>query len=819
MSRLIEILLGLPKGFLGREGDLSIQFNPHWPLQEYVGGAGVWNLLLILGAAWLVIHVYRREGRTKRVRVTLGAIRAAILLLLIILLNNPVLTLSQIRREPSVLAVLVDDSLSMSIKDVTAADGSTLGRLEAVQNLFADNDADLLRKLATVHDIKLYDFSTAPRQIASVNGPGGIGRSSDNSESIASAVTSLQDLKAVGDTTQMVFAVKSVLQDLQGQRVAGVVVLSDGRETPEQSPADAISAVKAFGVNIYPVAVGSERTPRNIAVDSVSFEPSAFVDDITDFRVTIHATGYEPNHQIVVALDRQVMRGNEKVLVPVTDDLGREITRIVEAPDDKPFQTDIQFKPTAGDMPTANLVIVAIPQPGELDESDNYRPVQLAVLDNNISVLYVDGYPRWDYRYIKNSMLRDKTIKISCLLTSADPSFRQEGSDDPNRPNQTWAIDAFPNTMDQLLDYDVVLMGDVDPREFSDAQLQMISDFVSKKGGGFEMVAGPRFSPQLYRNTPIEPVLPVIITHTAVDDSQAAITNGFNLVLTPAGEDSSIFRFFPDNSINDEYIKNHLQALFWYCRGAMVKPGVGIALAEHPNELGPDNRKAPLLVTGRFGAGRTIFSAIDDSWRWRYYTGESIFNTYWVQQIRYLARGRKLGERKLTFTRDQDVYELGKQVTMEVRVLSPELLPQISPPIMVQIVDDATGQVVRRLELNRQEGQEDVFSGSFTADKVGNFSANLPRIDNEDLSATYKVETPSLELVQPQVDAAALSRLATETPIPYSQAASKLPMIHSAARIIPIDSSQPLTGAPLALVVFALLLTVEWVVRKMFGML
>jgi uncharacterized membrane protein len=821
MQRLVEIILGLQKGFLQQSGHFSVEFNSSWPLQKYVGGAAVWNFVLGLAALMLVIYVYRREGRTRKSKVLLGVLRGALLALVLVLLNRPVLTLGQVRREPSVLALLIDDSISMKVKDVSGPDGKPMSRLDGIIDLLDGRDGALLRQLASVHTVRIYDFSRGARQIAAVAGPAGENPTTrPDDSSIAQATGALDQLKPEGDGTQVVSSLKSVLEDLQGQRVAGVVVLTDGRETPTAAQPEAVADVKSFGVNIYPVAVGTDRMPRNIAIQSVSFEESAFVDDITNLKVKIRASGYEPNHPLTLTLQREVAHNGQKTREPVLDEHGQKVTRQVIAADDKPFDVDMQFRPTAGDIPTANLVVTVEPQPGALDEAGNYYPVQLDVLDDNISVLYVDGYPRWDYRYIKNSMLRDRTVKISCLLTSADPAFRQEGSDDPNRPTKTWAITAFPTSPEQLLDYDVVLLGDVDPRQFTDAQLQMISDFVSKKGGGFEMVAGPRWSPSAFRNTPIEPLLPVLITHVEPDDSRTSITEGFRPVVTKAGADSSIFRFFPDAVVNDEYVRNHLQPLFWYCRGIMVKPGVGIVFAEHPSDVGPDNRKAPILVVGRFGAGRTIFSGIDESWRWRYYTGESIFNTYWVQQFCYLARGRKLGQRKLTFTRDQDIYEVGKQVTLRVRILSADLLQQLSPPLSVEVVDDATNQPVRRLDLNRQEGATDIFSGSFTADKVGKFTVKLAQIGGETKSVSYTVATPQLELVDPTVDMAALSRLATDVPIPLPQAAAKLPLIRSASRLIPVPNTpQPLWNAPLVMVVFVTLITVEWILRKINGML
>src|SRR6185436_2244891 len=118
-----------------------------------------------------------------------------------------------------------------------------------------------------------------------------------------------------------------------------------------------------------------------------------------------------------------------------------------------------------------DVTIEAVEQVGEIDTDDNTRVAQVAVLDAKINVLYVDGYPRWEYRYLKNEMIRDKTVDISCLLTSADPTFRQEG----DRP-----ITRFPESLNEILNYDVVIFGDVDPNQFSDAQLQLVADFVSK---------------------------------------------------------------------------------------------------------------------------------------------------------------------------------------------------------------------------------------------------------------------------------------------------------------------------------------------------
>jgi uncharacterized membrane protein len=790
MHRLIEIILGLDKGFLSREGELSLQFNPHWPWQQYVGAAG-WNLLLLALAGWLVWYVYRHEGRSRRVKIALGILRSALLVFLIVLLNRPVLTLGQSRTEPSVLAVMVDDSVSMRVRDEgNGADGKPRSRLEAISQLLSGPDQALLKNLAKQHEIRIYKFDRDQQPLTAAD---------------------LPRLAPEGQNTQVLSSVRSVLGELQGQRLAGVVVLTDGRETPARPIAEQLAAVRDFGVKVFPVVVGSEKAPTNIDVQSVSVQDSAFKGDIVNLKATIRGTGYEPGHVVSLILkDRKSGR-----VLPAPDGKGEQ--RVALAGND-PVEAELQFKPE--EVGTLDLMVEAVKQAGEVNDEDNIRTAQIAVLDAKLSVLYVDGSPRWEYRYIKNEMIRDKTVDISCLLTSADPTFAQEG-DKPIR--------RFPESIEEMMDYDVVLFGDVDPRQFSDAQLQLVSDFVSKRGGGFGMIAGPRWSPQAYKNTAIEAILPVGIGRVEPDDSFGSggggttITEGFRPALTKEGAASSIFRFFPDKAENAKFFADGIQPIFWYCKNVTVKPGVGEVYATHPSDIGPDGRKAPLLVLGRFGAGRTLFSGIDDSWRWRFYTGESVFDTYWIQQIRYLARSKKLGQRRLTFTSLRPSYEIGEQIRVSLRILDPALIQQLPEQIRVE-VQDAGGQVVRHETLVRQEGQPELFVASFTADRVGQFEVKLPPIAGgvDAMNLPVSVAVPKLELAQPQVDRTLLSRLASETSgqvVNFADAGAKLPnLIQSAAKVIPIQTSRPLWDAPLALVLFVLLITAEWIVRKMFGM-
>ncbi|MGC4032740.1 MAG: hypothetical protein QM754_13615 [Tepidisphaeraceae bacterium] len=786
MQRLIEILLGLERGFLSRDGEFSLAFNPQWPGGDSIG-TGVWNAALIVLGIALVVYVYRRDGRSRGVRVGLATLRLLLIGLVIVLLNRPTVTLTQSRVEPSVLAIAVDDSLSMRVPDVEEGD-HRVPRLEAVTRLLSDRDAAVVKALAGRHQLKWYKFDA------------------DAAALPASTTQPVPKVEATGGNTQVATSVRTILRDLQGQRLAGVVVLTDGRDMPQQSLAAAIDEVKDYGAPVYAVPVGSDGPPRNVEVQSVSVEDAVFAGEIANVKASIKAVGM--NGQPVVVRLKDKATGK-----PIIDAEGKPVERVFTPENDAPGDVELLFTPK--DAGTLNLVVEVEPQNGEIDSDDNVREVVVSVMDAKINVLYVDGYPRWDYRYLKTEMIRDKTVNISCLLLSADSSFRQEG----DKP-----ITRFPETPAEMLEYDVVLIGDVDPRELTDNQTQLIADFVSRRAGGFGMVAGPLYSPAAWKGTPIEAVLPVDITRSAVEDwgvNGGTIAEGFRPIVTKAGTESGLFRFLPDKQENEKYLAESWQPLFWYARGVSAKPGVGEVFAEHPTDMGPDGRKAPILVAGRYGAGRTSFLAVDDSWRWRFYHGESVFDSYWVQQLRFLARGRKLGQRRLTLASQRPVYDLGQQVRLTLRVIDPQLQTQLPPQMSVKLLA-ADGKQVRQETLVKQDGA-DSYTSSFLADRLGKFTVNLPGPvpGVDDLSLPIEVAVPKLELSSPQVDRTTLGRLASETGgrlIELSDAARKLAEIPTAERRVPVISNQAIWNAPIALLMFVVVLTAEWVLRKWFGM-
>ena len=112
---------------------------------------------------------------------------------------------------------------------------------------------------------------------------------------------------------------------------------------------------------------------------------------------------------------------------------------------------------------------------------NNTARIRLELIDRPIRVLYVEGYPRWEYRYLKNMLMREKSILSSILLLSADRGFAQEG-DVP--------ITRLPGDAEEIEPFDVIIVGDVPSSFFSAAQLSLIRDHVGARGAGLLWVGG-----------------------------------------------------------------------------------------------------------------------------------------------------------------------------------------------------------------------------------------------------------------------------------------------------------------------------------------
>lgn len=242
-------------------------------------------------------------------------------------------------------------------------------------------------------------------------------------------------------------------------------------------------------------------------------------------------------------------------------------------------------------------------------------------------VLFVEHWPRWEFRFLKNAILHDETVKANILLTSSDEAFPQDKS-----PGQD-PLTEFPANLDELLKYDVLILGDVPLENIGgDEAAKMIVDFV-ERGGGLILIAGAECNPHKYGRTALAPLLPVEVE---APESPSQDFEGWPYVLTDAGRAHAVTGALTAETW--EGVKDgrpNLPRLRWYAPAKRLKPAA-VELVQL-NDLAKET-KIPIFVSMTYGKGRVFYSATDETHRWRYLRGDApYFYPLWRRAISWAA--------------------------------------------------------------------------------------------------------------------------------------------------------------------------------------
>jgi len=816
VTRLIEWLLDLENIRLGRDAPLLLTWE---------SGIAGWMLLGfgLVALTWVAL-TYRQERTSASRRAVLGAVRCGIIALVVAMFCRPSLVLQRNRVEPSHVAVLLDSSLSMATRDRNSDEGimnpsptildprspvtkvDDPSRLELLQNSIIRDDAAPLRQLLENNAIQLYTFSNSVESQSYA----------DSSALLPSLVEAIGAVTAEGVTTDLARAIRQVIDKAQGRRLAAVILASDGRSTQPTSLKDALDLAAGRQIPIYPLRIGSPDPVRDIEVGPVRVQEGVFVNDVLAVEAGISARGLTEATPVRVVL---------------TDERDQSVvaTQVVSLDPATPAATvELHAKPSRGGA--ARYRVEATALAGETNVQNNAERVDVTILEGGLRVLFVEGYPRYEYRYLKNALVREQTMQISGLLIEADEQFIQEGTDPIRR---------FPDTPEELSRYDVVLFGDVDPRGgwLTSAQMNMLLDFVGNEGGGFGLIAGERAAPQRYLGTPLEKLIPVSIDSSFLGRYDAPLITGYQPLLTAEGRRSRVFRFAADRTVNEELF-GALPELYWVARTLGPKPGASI-LAEHPT-LRTATGAMPIVVTGRYGAGKLFFQATDDTWRWRRHNGEWLHDSYWVQVARELMRdARASQDRRYVLRTDRRNYAYGEPMRVQVEFFDAQLLAEQQETLPIALTESGTtplpprvpdsadfGSVAARFDVHRISLQSSVFEGAYVPPHPGGFSLEAteiaPRPGDRSAAVLVRVDRPDLEARRPEADHEALERIAVATGgkvLELDQLESDFAGIRNRSVQIPDDVIETLWDSKLVLILFALMISTEWILRKAFGLL
>jgi hypothetical protein len=774
-----------------------------WQLDSAWSWAPWATLLLIIGAILWTVLLYAREqsGARRPYRTLLSFLRITALGLLLIMLAQWAIAL-RITGPPSV-ALVIDRSTSMSIADQYDDPALTTRLRERLvaNSLSEPTRLNLAKLLITEENGRLLTELEHRYRIAAYLVAGGLERVADTADP-ADLIRTVRDLKSDGpdsNATRLGDGLRRVLDDFRGAPPAAVILVSDGVSTEGLSLAEAAEDARRKGVPLFTIGLGRDAPPRDIELADVLVDDVVFAGDIVSLQAQIKASGLE-GQSAKITLRR------EGVAVPLAEQM------IALAASGKIQTVRLIDRPTeAGDI--AYVVEVALRE-DETNKQNNRQQRKVSVRDDKIRVLLVEGYPNFEFRFLKTLLERDRTIKLSTYLQDADPDYVEQDKT---------ARSSFPVERQELFEYDVVIIGDVDPRLLPRSVWQHLRAFVAEKGGGVAFAAGPRFFPWLYQdNADVAALLPIEIGTLPSDPTlPAEVTRGFTVRPTPLGLQNPAFQL-GDTPAGTEQIWTNLAPLYWLFEVSALKPGAQV-LAEGPRStLHTPPSAFPAICFQYFGAGRVLFLAVDSTWRWRIGAGDTSFARYWVQTIRFLARGKLTQGRGAQLTTDRREYRRGEVAELRARFLDTRVAPTGDE---VTVVVDAQGRDRRRVTLRRNPAAEGVFECSLPDLADGQYEVLLaePQLPGTPPATRFSVVAPPGEFARPEMDAAALAAAAEATHGKFFTIADAGGLLADlpTGRRVPIENLPPIPiwNRWWLLLAFLTCLTTEWILRKRKGMM
>lgn len=713
--------------------------------------------VVAIAAAGIVYYVrYQHVGRHFG-RNLMAAFRAAILVLLLVILAEPMISLTVSEHPRPLVLALFDGSGSMGIRDrlpeETAKQLSeamdpedrpeTLdeqNRLNLVQHVLAGPAKDALGELAKRNRIRAYVMDKADN-VREIDVSGPAGNDGVDAEHLAGQLTAEGPVTALG----------SALDDLnrrhKGPLLAGVVIFSDFDRNAGRDP---VAAARELGVPVFTVGVG----PREVVDLSVDLQAPLVLkrDEKATVTVLLRQTGLTGRSAHVTLMARkQGMTSGLEVqgaavavspvqVVPLT---GAQVTC-----------PPIPFLPTV----SGRYVLEAKVEPfaEEVLEANNVADREVTVRDESLKLYFVEYEPTWEWRFVKEVFHRDPLIGrrgFRTFLRSADFKVR--------RDNELFS-ETLVRPRSEFFANDVVLISDVPGEMLSRRFQEMLEEYVKQFGGGLVVIAGAQYGIGEFRDTLIADMLPVV-----VDPASKPKVKDFRLQLTPAAAGEDFMNLGRDEHENRLAWAN-LGRLPWF-QPVLRRHPLATVLASHPSERCVDDKeRQPIIATRSYGKGEVVYIGFNEMWRLRRKYGEKYYRRFWGQLIYRLGLSRALGSQKrFDVSVERPIYQSGDRVRVSVEGydlnFEPLDVPRLSARLIAADQLDGDGPAETPLSIPLARG-EFVYETTFPAYAAGRHRLLVrDPATGDEIEAAFKVASVSIERRSASRDFELQKSLAAET--------------------------------------------------------
>ena len=555
-----------------------------------------WLLVLFIlaaagGLAWLIRSRLPEASpaiRNWRAWVIWG-LQTLLAAIILVLLWQPAITVAELKPQQNIIAILVDDSRSMAI----AEDGSTR-QAQAVKAL----DGGVLASLSRSFQTRLYRV-----------------------DDTAARIENLKDLKPTAPATRIGDSLKQLSDETSDLPIGAIVLLSDGADNSGGLSEATISALRARRIPVHTVGFGRERSEHDVEIDDAVVAPRALADSRLGVKITFHQRGYAGGK--VNLMVRDISTGQPKLLA----------SRSVTLGPDGNLQTELVMF-NIGSAGAKTLQVAAEALPGEQNTANNTVTRVVNVGSDARRILYVEGEPRWEYKFIRQAEQDDRMVQIASIVRTSENKFYRQGINDPKE-----LVEGFPTRPEELFGYQGLIIGSVNAGYFNPGQQELIRQFVDRRGGGLLLLGGQfALADGNWNASTLTDLLPTVLPTNAgtfhrEQDPKIGTTHATSEI-APAGVDNIITRLVDDPAANAAKWKQ-LPYLMDYQDAGTPKPGASVLA----NLISPEGRRMPLLTTENFGHGRTAIMATGGSWRWQMSSplGDTAHSLFWQQLLRWLV--------------------------------------------------------------------------------------------------------------------------------------------------------------------------------------
>jgi uncharacterized membrane protein len=570
------------KPFVFAKGDLVLAATP----------ASVAAAVVVVALGVPIIRQYRAVGgrSTRRDRLVLAGLRTAILLVAIVCLLRPALVVATAVPQQNFLGVLIDDSRSMRV-----ADGGDITRAEQVAELLGAEGSGLLSGLEERFRLRLFSFADLARRIETVS-----------------------DLEFSGARTNLQRALDGARQELAGVPLSGLVVIGDGADNDSSGLTETLNGLSDAEVPVFTVGVGREEFARDIEVARVEAPAEVMQSAAVAADVVVRQRGY----------------GGETVRLYVED--GGRIVSTVDVSLPRTGESTVVRTRFVAEQAGPRLITFRIDvAEDEMVRQNNALETLVTVRDETARILYFEGEPRYEVGFMRRALNEDRNIALATLVRTAPNKFQTLIVDPDERfGGQSELFSGFPRTREELYRYSAIILGSVEADFFTPDQLQMINDFVSRRGGGLLALGARRsFAQGGYAGTPVAEALPVVLESEPGPEWRAEL----RVEPTLFGRSHPVVQL-EDSPAESLARWESMPPLLAQNRVTRVKPGAATLLEGRSDDI---DEAQVVLAYQRYGAGKAIALTATDTWKWQMHHDmpleDATHETFWQQMLRWLV--------------------------------------------------------------------------------------------------------------------------------------------------------------------------------------